>query len=413
MRNRKTLTGILIGLAAAAVLLAACKADGSRQAATEAETEMPAIVPTVAPEVFVVQETVLANTTPEPLPTATPTPTPEPTPTPTPTPRGILDASYDTFFSLDGTVEESTSYRDDMISVSYTKVEDTEHLRTGKTLVYFVADIYVQDPTAIRRGMQYTDSFARSNPQKITALAKQYGAICAISGDYVTTKDKALVIWNGEVVFDAKKYAYDTLVLYKDGRMECFTAKELNAKKKAGEKLIEAGAWQTWSFGPTLLDGAGKPLEKFNLPDKIEPRNPRAVLGYYEPGHYCMVLIEGRQNGYSVGLSIEETAQLMSDLGCVQAYNLDGGISAQFAFMGKRVTHPLSERTIRDIVYVAPVAKEEPEADTAAETADGDGNTVEGAEAITAEQPADTADGSETDATEPTADTADGNATEG
>lgn len=365
LRNTHILAGLL--LAAAILTVSACAKEA---APVPAETPRALPTSTPAPEVFVAQELDIAEDTPEPLPTFTPVPTP------TPTPRGVLDASYDGYFDLEGITEEATSYRDDMISVTYTKVEDTERQRTGKTLTYFVADIYVQDPTSIRRGMQYEDSFARSNPQKIDALSKQYGAICAISGDYVTTKDKALVIWNGEVVFDSKQYAYDTLVLYRDGRMECFSPKDTALK---ADKLLEDGAWQTWCFGPTLLDGNGKPLEKFRLPDKIEPRNPRAVLGYYEPGHYCMVLIEGRQNGYSAGLSIEETAELMSELGCVQAYNLDGGISAQFAFQGKRVTHPLSNRTIRDIVYVAPVPESEAEeaAQEPAGIAEGPAEAVE------------------------------------
>lgn len=353
MKNRRAYIFTMLLFIAAAMTMLACAQEAEL---APVETPTNVLTPTQAPEMFIAQEVSVPDMTPEPLPTFTPVPTP------TPTPRGVLDASYDEYFDLTGISEEDTSYRDDMISVTYTKVTDEERQRTGKTLTYFVADIYVQDPTSVRRGMQYADSFARSNPQKIESLSKQYGAVCAISGDYVTAKDKALVIWNGEVVFDSGKYDYDTLVLYRDGRMECLSPKD---KVLKADKLLEDGAWQTWCFGPTLLDGAGKPLTKFNLPDRIEPRNPRAVLGYYCPGHYCMVLIEGRQNGYSAGLSIEETAQLMSELGCVQAYNLDGGISAQFTFQGKRVTHPLSNRTIRDIVYVAPVPAIEAEEEIA------------------------------------------------
>ena len=62
--------------------------------------------------------------------------------------------------------------------------------------------------------------------------------------------------------------------------------------------------------------------------------------------------MDGRQNGYSVGLSISELAKLMQDLGCAAAYNLDGGISAQIAWHGNRVNHPGENRSIRDILYI-------------------------------------------------------------
>ena len=130
--------------------------------------------------------------------------------------------------------------------------------------------------------------------------------------------------------------------------METYSPKEISAD------FIEArDPWITWNFGPMLLDSEGQPLEKYNYPDSIEGSNPRSALGYYEPGHYCFVVIDGRQNGYSMGLSIPELAELMAELGCKAAYNLDGGISAQMTWRDALVNSPKSSRSIRDIVYIA------------------------------------------------------------
>ena len=44
------------------------------------------------------------------------------------------------------------------------------------------------------------------------------------------------------------------------------------------------------------------------------------------------MVVDGRQDGYSRGLKIEELAKLFADLGCKAAYNLDGGASAVMTF---------------------------------------------------------------------------------
>ena len=38
-----------------------------------------------------------------------------------------------------------------------------------------------------------------------------------------------------------------------------------------------------------------------------------------------LVTVDGRQAGYSAGMTLRESAQLMRDLGATQALNLDGG----------------------------------------------------------------------------------------
>ena len=101
-----------------------------------------------------------------------------------------------------------------------------------------------------------------------------------------------------------------------------------------------------------LLDENGDPAESFNLPDAIAGRNPRTVIGYYSPGHYCLLVVDGRQQGYSLGLSMKELAAFMADLGCKAAYNLDGGISAQIAYMGERINHPGKDRNLRDVILL-------------------------------------------------------------
>ena len=304
------------------------------------ETVVIELTPTPTP---VPTPTPIPTPTPTPVPTPTPTPTPVPTPTPTPEPLGILDWHYADRFS-ESVIDTKEEYRDATRSFTITRVADKE--RTGLSLVYFVADIWVQDVSSLRRA-QANEKFRLGATASAKKLSKTYDSLLAISGDYCSTKYPSYVVINGEVAYDSKKYKRDLCVLYKDGTMETYGPKEIDPA------AIQAkDPWITWNFGPSLLDENGEPKKKFNLPDTIAPRNPRSAIGYFEPGHYCFVLVDGRQKGYSYGLSIEELAALMHELGCVAAYNLDGGISAQMTRDDELVNSPGSIRSIRDIVYI-------------------------------------------------------------
>ena len=343
---------ICLLLTALVLCAVSCRPAENAPAASQGTPAPPTPSPEAENVSFVTPEPT-ASFTLEPIPTPTPTPevtptpaptdTPEPTDTPVPDRIGILRYDLIDKFS-DRVIDTNDRYVDGTICITVTRTETKE--RTGNTLVYFVADIYVQNVESIRRGIggsSYRDMHARS----IKKFSKECSAIVAMSGDYCTTDDPAFVVVNGFIVHQTKELNRDLCVLFRDGEMKTYSPGDIDT-----EALKERGVWQTWNFGPMLLDENGEPLKEFNSPDRVFGRNPRAVLGYFEPGHYCFVVVDGRQNGYSMGLTLEELAALMKDLGCKAAYNLDGGISAQIAWHAKRLNHPGKDRSLIDIVYV-------------------------------------------------------------
>ena len=106
----------------------------------------------------------------------------------------------------------------------------------------------------------------------------------------------------------------------------------------SAEDAIADGAWQAWTFGPALLDTDGSALTGFSSTGRIISANPRTAIGYYEPGHYCMVVVDGR--GESAGMTLPELSQLFSDLGCAAAYNLDGGNSSVMVWQDAVINDP-------------------------------------------------------------------------
>jgi hypothetical protein len=62
--------------------------------------------------------------------------------------------------------------------------------------------------------------------------------------------------------------------------------------------------------------------------------NPRTALGLAANGRRALLaVIDGRQAGYSAGMSLRETASLLRDLGAREAVNLDGGGSSALVIL--------------------------------------------------------------------------------
>lgn len=58
--------------------------------------------------------------------------------------------------------------------------------------------------------------------------------------------------------------------------------------------------------------------------------HPRSAVGVKSDGTLVLFEMDGRQSGYSSGLSLTDTAKALQDMGCVEAINLDGGGSSSF-----------------------------------------------------------------------------------
>ena len=66
------------------------------------------------------------------------------------------------------------------------------------------------------------------------------------------------------------------------------------------------------------------------------PRHPRTSIGTDEKGEILwLVVVDGRQKGYSEGMNMHELATVMKDLGCWSATNMDGGGSSVMGLIDK------------------------------------------------------------------------------
>ncbi len=72
---------------------------------------------------------------------------------------------------------------------------------------------------------------------------------------------------------------------------------------------------------------------------KIISHEPRTAIGFNDDKLFLMVA-DGRQPGYSTGMSLYDVAEVMVKLGAKQAMNLDGGASSTFLVNGKVLNQP-------------------------------------------------------------------------
>jgi hypothetical protein len=108
--------------------------------------------------------------------------------------------------------------------------------------------------------------------------------------------------------------------------------------------------------GPVLLR-AGKPVFRANegfTAGQLAPRNPRTAVGQRADGRIVLVAVDGRQAGYSVGMTNFELALTMMRLGCVTASGLDAGGSTTMAFDGALLNRPSDgpERQVAEALLV-------------------------------------------------------------
>jgi hypothetical protein len=115
-----------------------------------------------------------------------------------------------------------------------------------------------------------------------------------------------------------------------------------------------------WANVPEALGGGpiivreGKPvfrsLEGFTT-SQLANRDPRTGVGQTADGRILIVAVDGRQPGYSSGLTNFELALTMMRLGCVTASAFDSGGSTTMAFDGKLLNRPSDssgERAVAD-----------------------------------------------------------------
>ena len=243
----------------------------------------------------------------------------------------------------------ATSYSSESTNIKI----NTVSTGTGKNKVtYFVADVQVADAMQIMSAFA-KDEYGRNIVENVSDISERNNAIFSVNGDYYGFRTNGVVIRNGVLYRD--KPAREGLALYKDGTVKVFDEKSVTS-----DQLLADGVWNTFSFGPGILENGVVPdgIDDVRVDSSrtIQGLQPRTGIGFISANHFIFVVVDGRDEGYSKGVTLKQFAQIFKDLGCSVAYNLDGGGSTEMWFMGNIINYPCNgdgnERATSDIIYI-------------------------------------------------------------
>ena len=225
-------------------------------------------------------------------------------------------------------------YLDHTLRLEITRTQTSKPL-----LTYYTADICLAPGASM-----YTVTYNPDHPGRTNGLphtmAQEHNVVYAQSGDFYSYRVShdnypGHIVRDGEVLYK-KSYSkllervpnLATIGFFPSGKAEVNEAWEVSA-----QEYVDRGATTVMAFGPILIRNG----EMADLTaDAFSHKEPRSCFGIVEPNHFVGLLVEGRKD-HSDGATLATCAQILSDMGCWDAINLDGGNTAAMLFMGESV----------------------------------------------------------------------------
>ena len=174
----------------------------------------------------------------------------------------------------------------------------------------------------------------------------------------ISKKRKADVAW---VYTDSTKrfaYASQSPVHFIKDSLESSDLNYVINKTKRGRKASSFSKWKMQTAiggGPVLLQNGeiritNNEERKFGGKAIYNPE-PRTAIGYTKDNKLVILVCEGR-SANAAGLSLTQLANILKDIGCVEAVNLDGGGSSCMLINGKETNFPSSKGVQRPVPSV-------------------------------------------------------------
>lgn len=204
--------------------------------------------------------------------------------------------------------------------------------------------VAVYEPSKIKLGV--TKSLSGVG-ELISKSSKTAGAVVAINASGFIDVDglgnggipTGIVVRNGEIIFNKEpKDAYHNLIGFNDKGV--LTLSRCLASEIEAKRIKEAV-----EFGPFLIVNGVPALTKGNGGWGVAPRT---AIGQREDGIVLFLVIDGRQT-HSIGATMIDVIDIMTEYGAVNAANLDGGSSSVLVIDGKIINKPCSKTGERHV----------------------------------------------------------------
>lgn len=161
--------------------------------------------------------------------------------------------------------------------------------------------------------------------QEGAILGTNGGGFYDPNGEGSGNTPQGIVMVDGEYRWGGKYGEYDCLAITDEG--------EIITGRRTGEYLESRNTVYAVSYGPALIvDNVVQDLY-ISMPE------PRTAVGQRENGQVLLLIVEGRQVG-CVGVDLPTLAEIMHQLGAINATNLDGGASSAMYYRGTLLNRP-------------------------------------------------------------------------
>ena len=238
-----------------------------------------------------------------------------------------------------GYLPDMGGYEDGSLSVTI------ETMREHETNI-LVARVKIADPSQLRTAM--AARYGTTGTALPDRLARRANAVLAINGDFFNFNSAGYLVRQGKLYRDKTNESLDVLII--DENADFHILIDPTPEQTHG---FEGTIVNSFNFGPALVKDGEIVHTTKRMNVGLVKETQRMGIGQVGPLEYICVATEGPEQKGSDGLTIPEFAQLMKDLGAVQAYNLDGGSSSAMMLGGEKINARSSKkmRPICDILY--------------------------------------------------------------
>lgn len=243
----------------------------------------------------------------------------------------------------DGYLPDEGGYHDDSLDI---RIETFRRDDTTVMAVY----VTIVDPSQLRTGVAGNWRSKKNAP--VSKTLEKYGGVLGINGDFYTYHSQGIVVRNTETIRFSPVKGRETLIIDENGD---FTI--LSPTTKEAFEAFEGQVVHAFCFGPGLVINGQEltDLSTVTMDNGKGKKTQRIAIGQLAPLSYLILTCEGPENKGSVGFDLLQMAALCKEMGCINAYNLDGGSSCTVAMRGEKINARSSNkiRYVSDIIFFA------------------------------------------------------------
>lgn len=300
------------------------------------------------------------------------------TPVPTPTPVVVdpRDEFFEKYWELDSKSfrkyldKKSIDTKQELDNLKIDNLDGSLNIKTKKKDKVLVCDIknsliivgvegssyvgklaIVKDPSLVCVGKA---SHLPSRGDIIDEFGENYNAVLAINASGFVDKGGhgSGGAIRGSLVIDGVDYSQP-----EGGDFKFFGMRKKNNRfyiESPWKVNVKKYRWGVQFFPALVVDGKCVVAGTYGLGIQ-----PRTTVGQAKDGSFLMLIVDGRQIGYSLGCTMEECANQLIKYKVYQAANLDGGSSSIMWYNGRQITKSSSPsgigRYLPDALYVKKV----------------------------------------------------------